>query len=300
MTLPVFPVLAGQGWSVHKKPTFSTLVASHVSGREVRDGQYVNPIWQYELSFDGLDSTNSFYPGLGGNSLQSLMGLFLQCQGRFGAFLYFDPTDYFVLNQTIGIATGSNTIFQLVRTLGAFTEAIVAPLVPATPTILSLPGAPQYAANNLVPWSQDVTKAPWALSGVNVSSGASDAFGGNNAQTLTATAADATASQSTSLVAPSLVNSLWIRRRTGSGSVNLSAPNGVLSTVPITTTWQRFSAPGRLAQRVLPMPLTSPPLATRLTFSPHIRRPRTFWRLANTFRPYRLPATAVPQSASTA
>ena len=36
-TPPSFPTLAGLGWSVHKKPVFSTIVASHVSGREVRD-----------------------------------------------------------------------------------------------------------------------------------------------------------------------------------------------------------------------------------------------------------------------
>ena len=54
-TPPLIPALPGQGWSVHKKPTFATIVASHVSGREVRDALYVNPIWQFELTFDGLD-----------------------------------------------------------------------------------------------------------------------------------------------------------------------------------------------------------------------------------------------------
>ena len=63
---PVFPALAGQGWSVHKKPTFSTVVARHVSGREVRDALYQNPIWQFELWFDGLDAGTSHW-GLRGN-----------------------------------------------------------------------------------------------------------------------------------------------------------------------------------------------------------------------------------------
>src|ERR1700687_5842477 len=90
---PSFPALPGQGWSVHKKPTFSTLVASHVSGREVRDALYQNPIWQFELRFDGLGSDSVAYPGVGAQSLQSLMGLYLQCQGQYGTFLYSDPTD---------------------------------------------------------------------------------------------------------------------------------------------------------------------------------------------------------------
>ena len=64
---PTLPTLAGQGWSVHKTPLFSTLVASHVSGREVRDALYANPIWRFELTFDGLasDSVRGFaIPGM--------------------------------------------------------------------------------------------------------------------------------------------------------------------------------------------------------------------------------------------
>ena len=33
-TPPSFPTLAGLGWSVHKKPVFSTMVANHVSAVE--------------------------------------------------------------------------------------------------------------------------------------------------------------------------------------------------------------------------------------------------------------------------
>ena len=62
-TPPSFPTLAGLGWSVHKKPVFSTVVASHVSGREVRDALYQNPIWQFELTFDALSSSPTSYPG---------------------------------------------------------------------------------------------------------------------------------------------------------------------------------------------------------------------------------------------
>ena len=55
-TPPSFPTLTGLGWSVHKKPLFSTIVAAHVSGREVRNALYQNPIWQFELTYEGLDS----------------------------------------------------------------------------------------------------------------------------------------------------------------------------------------------------------------------------------------------------
>jgi hypothetical protein len=102
MTPPAFPTLPGQGWSVHKKPVFATNVASHSSGREVRTGMYRSPLWEFELTFDGLASDLASYPGLGGQSLQALMGLFLQCGGQFGTFLNTDPTTTFVFQRALG------------------------------------------------------------------------------------------------------------------------------------------------------------------------------------------------------
>lgn len=125
MSAPLsFPNLAGQGWSVHKKPMFSTLVVSHVSGREVRDPLYQNPIWQFEVTFDGLASDSSSYPGAGAQSLQSLMGLYLQCQGQYGTFLYSDPTDNAVSNQIFATGDGATTTFTFARTLGGFLEPV--------------------------------------------------------------------------------------------------------------------------------------------------------------------------------
>jgi hypothetical protein len=124
-TPPSFPTLSGQGWSVHKKPTFSTIVAPHVSGREVRDALYQNPIWQFEAVFDGLDSSSNSYPGLAGNSLQALMGLFLQCQGQHGTFLYTDPTDSAASSSTtFATGDGVTAAFTLSRYLGGFLEPV--------------------------------------------------------------------------------------------------------------------------------------------------------------------------------
>ncbi len=125
MTTPLsFPTLPGQGWSVHKTPSFATIVAGHVSGREVRDALYQNPIWRFELSFDGLASDSLSYPGLGAQSLQGLMGLFLQCQGQFGTFLYTDPTDNSVTSQSFATGDGSTTTFTFARALGGFLEPV--------------------------------------------------------------------------------------------------------------------------------------------------------------------------------
>jgi uncharacterized protein (TIGR02217 family) len=123
-TPPSFPALSGQGWSVHKKPVFSTIVASHVSGREVRDALYQNPIWQFELTFDGMDSTASTYAGLGANSLQTLMGFFLENQGQYGTFLYTDPTDSAANDVTFATGDGITTTFTFARYMGAFLEPV--------------------------------------------------------------------------------------------------------------------------------------------------------------------------------
>lgn len=123
-TPPSFPALPGVGWSVHKKPVFSTLVASHVSGREVRDALYQNPIWQFELSFDGLSSSSTSYSGLGANSMQTLMGFFLACQGQYNTFLYTDPTDSAATNVTFAIGDGTTAVFTFSRFMGAFLEPV--------------------------------------------------------------------------------------------------------------------------------------------------------------------------------
>jgi len=123
LTPPSFPVLPGQAWSVHKRPSYSTRVASHVSGREARTPFYSYPLYEFELTFDALIS-NAAFPNLGSNSLQSLMGLYLQCQGQYGTFLYTDPSDNSVSGQIIATGDGATTAFTFMRTLGGSTEPV--------------------------------------------------------------------------------------------------------------------------------------------------------------------------------
>ena len=121
-TPPSFPVLPGQAWSVHKRPTFATRVAPHVSGREVRRANYASALYEFEVAFDGLAASG--FPGLGAASLQTLMGFYLACQGQLGTFLYADPSDGAVIGQPIGVGDGATTSFTLVRALGAATEPV--------------------------------------------------------------------------------------------------------------------------------------------------------------------------------
>jgi uncharacterized protein (TIGR02217 family) len=120
---PTFPTLPGQGWSVHKKPVFSTRVATHASGREVRAGLYAHALYEFELTFDGLDSSGDF-SGLQSLSLQTLMGFFLSAQGQLNTFLYADPSDSAVNNQIVATGDGSTTAFTLGRAIGGYYEPV--------------------------------------------------------------------------------------------------------------------------------------------------------------------------------
>jgi hypothetical protein len=126
MTIPPsLPMLAGLAWSRHKKPGFSTRVASHVSGREVRVALMSYPLYEFEAVYNGLaSSATAAFAGLGSSSLQSLMGFFLQLQGQFGTFLYADPDDNTATGQAFATGDGSTTSFTIGRSLGGFLEPV--------------------------------------------------------------------------------------------------------------------------------------------------------------------------------
>jgi len=124
-TPPSLPSLAGLSWSRHKKPGFSTRVASHVSGREVRVALMNYPLYEFEAVYNGLaSSVTPAFAGLGAASLQSLMGFFLQLQGQFGTFLYTDPDDNAVTAQVFATGNGTTTSFTVMRSLGGFLEPV--------------------------------------------------------------------------------------------------------------------------------------------------------------------------------
>jgi len=116
-TPPTFPSLAGLGWPVKKTPTFSNIVVPHASGREVRAALYRNPIWDFELTIEGLSGDATSYPGLGASTLQALMDLFLTCQGGFSTFLYVDPSDCAASAQVLANGDGATKSFAFARQL---------------------------------------------------------------------------------------------------------------------------------------------------------------------------------------
>ena len=120
----IYPVLPGLGWSVHRRPNFNTIVASHASGGEVRCAMWQAPLWEFELTYDALAGDAVNYPGAGTNSLQALMGFYLLAGGQQSNFLYIDPDFNTLFGQAIGVGDGATTKFQLMRTVGGFVEPV--------------------------------------------------------------------------------------------------------------------------------------------------------------------------------
>jgi len=117
------PFLPGLGWSVHRRPTFDTIVAPHSSGAEVRLALWQNALWEFELSYDALAS-NAAYPGVWTNTLQTLMGFYLARGGARGTFLFIDPDFNSMTGQGIGAGDGTTVAFSFVRTFGGQVEPV--------------------------------------------------------------------------------------------------------------------------------------------------------------------------------
>lgn len=114
-----FPELPGLGWDISRKATFETQVQSSISGREDRATYWSHPIWEMSLKYNVLRNFDGFA------ELDQIVGLFLQCRGRFKSFLFADPSDNGVTAQIIAIGDGSTKDFQLLRNFGGFAEPVM-------------------------------------------------------------------------------------------------------------------------------------------------------------------------------
>lgn len=105
-----------------------------------------------------------------------------------------------------------------------------------------------YGPNNQILFSDDfAVGGSYTASGLTVTRGVADPFGGTNAITLTNTGG--AASQYFSSIFSSLgngINSVWIRRRTGTGVIKFADPTYTLQDVTsqVTGSWQRIYSTG--------------------------------------------------------
>jgi hypothetical protein len=98
----------------------------------------------------------------------------------------------------------------------------------------------------LLGFTEDWSNAAWAVvTGTATKSSNTDIApnGLQTADTLTATSADTIIWQTYNpVVNCQYTASIWLRRKTGSGTVQFTADGGTFTTITLTTTWQRFSA----------------------------------------------------------
>lgn len=139
--LPVFPSLPGIAYPVKRAPRWSGTQQDALSGKRVRTSYMTYPVYDYEVTFNFLRTTVNF------QEWQQLAGFINEMAGSTGMFLYDDPNDDTVGTQDFGQGDGASTAFQLVRTLGGFTEPVFFPNVISAVAVGGTPTV-AYAVSN--------------------------------------------------------------------------------------------------------------------------------------------------------
>lgn len=116
MSNAVFPTFRGIKLSTRKSPIWSTTVQRAFSGRSKRVSNWTYPIWEIELQFEFLRDTATH------NELKQLLGFFCARRGRGDHFLFDDPDDHYISDQQLGVGDGSQTDFQLIRSIDTWVE----------------------------------------------------------------------------------------------------------------------------------------------------------------------------------
>lgn len=103
----------------------------------------------------------------------------------------------------------------------------------------------ETTATNLALQASDFTDASWTKSNMTTALTSTGPDGvANSASRLTATAGNATALQSITSASAARISSVYLKRITGSGNIDITQDNGgTWTTVSITNSWARYSLP---------------------------------------------------------
>lgn len=136
MSEAIYPDLPGLKPEIKRTPMWKTLRQESVSGKILTAALMTYPTRKYTLAYEVLRAGAE-------QELQNLEGFFNARQGSFDTFLFNDPDDRTVTDQTFGTGNGTSTAFPLLRTRGGFSEPVqsvngapiikVAGVVKATP-----------------------------------------------------------------------------------------------------------------------------------------------------------------------
>jgi len=115
---------------------------------------------------------------------------------------------------------------------------------PSLSTMFDSTGKLTYKPNNWLLYSNTFTNAAWLNTTMTITNvnAVADPFGGTNATTLAAAGATSVIQQFTARDAATGLNTLWMRRRTGTGQISLIKPDGSNNYVTLTGTWQQVTS----------------------------------------------------------
>jgi hypothetical protein len=95
---------------------------------------------------------------------------------------------------------------------------------------------------NLLEDSQDFERSTWSLASATIGNGVAQAPDGTiTADDATATGANATVRNATTTLAVSYTFSVWLKRKTGTGDIDISVDGTTWVTQSVTSAWQRFT-----------------------------------------------------------
>jgi hypothetical protein len=95
---------------------FSGVIQPHASGSEGRLSYWSEPLWEFDLAYNGL--REGFWGDRAFDELSQIEGLFGKCAGTTTGFKYYHPRRNRVFRQSLGSTDGSTAAFDLVRTYG--------------------------------------------------------------------------------------------------------------------------------------------------------------------------------------
>ncbi|UOF79243.1 putative tail fiber protein [Caudoviricetes sp.] len=106
-----------------------------------------------------------------------------------------------------------------------------------------------YAPNNILHYSNTFSNAYWIKDGVTISNAnaVSDPFGGTQASTLTSASGNKRLlTNAGAFASTQMINAIWIRRRTGTGTITFWTPAEVATdiTSQVTSSWTQVSLKG--------------------------------------------------------
>jgi hypothetical protein len=103
----------------------------------------------------------------------------------------------------------------------------------------------EMARTNLALWSRDLTQTAWVKTNITAALDVTGIDGvADTASRLTATAGNGTALQTITAASTNYVTSFFVRRITGTGTVEITQNNGTTWTaITLTSAWQRFVIP---------------------------------------------------------